>query len=250
VSSNRHWLLGVPVDDATESDVLRVVRDRVRARQCTQIATVNAEFVVKAQHDEEFREVLRTVEIATADGAGVLWALRRAGVRILRRVGGSDLIWSISAQAAELGHRVFLLGAAPGVAAAAAEKLRARYPALQVAGTYVGSPDEGEQATIVDLIRRSEADIVFVAFGAPSQDVWIARNLKETGASIGMGVGGSFDYVAGVARRAPLWMQDAGLDWLWRLVRQPWRWRRMLSLPRFVWLVLRASSSPEKGPLT
>ena len=175
-------------------------------------------------------------------------ALVRAGVRIPRRVGGSDLIWSISAQAAELGHRVFLLGAAPGVAAAAARSFRPGIPRCRWPAPTPVRQGEGERTTIVDLIRRSKADIVFVAFGAPSQDVWIARNLKESGASIGMGVGGSFDYVAGVARRAPSWMQDAGLDWLWRLVRQPWRWRRMLSLPRFVWLVMRASAHLRKDP--
>jgi N-acetylglucosaminyldiphosphoundecaprenol N-acetyl-beta-D-mannosaminyltransferase len=237
------------VDDATEADVLGVIRERVAACAHSQIVTVNAEFVVRAQSHREFKEVLNHADVATADGAGVLWALRRQGVVIPRRVGGSDLIWSISEQAAALGHRIFLLGAAPGVAAAAAAQLEARYPGLQVAGTHAGSPGDEERAAIVDLIRRSKTHIVFVAFGAPRQDLWIARNLAETGASIGMGVGGSFDYVAGIARRAPRWMQDAGLDWLWRLLRQPWRWRRMMSLPVFVWLVLRAPAPQRKGTL-
>lgn len=245
---NRHWVLGVPVDDAQEADVLEFVRDRVSTREPAAIVTVNAEYVVRAVDDASFMEVIRGADLATADGAGVLWALRRQGLRLPRRVGGSDLIWSMSCQAAELGHRIFLLGAAPGVSARAADVLRSTYPALLVAGTYSGSPDENEREAIVDFIRRAGADIVFVAFGSPRQDVWIAANLRATGASVAMGVGGSIDYVAGVARRAPRWMQDSGLDWLWRLVRQPWRWRRMISLPRFVWLVLRDPARTEKGP--
>jgi N-acetylglucosaminyldiphosphoundecaprenol N-acetyl-beta-D-mannosaminyltransferase len=88
-------------------------------------------------------------------------------------------------------------------------------------------------------VRASRANLLFVAYGAPEQDIWIARNLARSGAAIAMGVGGSFDYVAGRARRAPVWMRERGLDWLWRLARQPWRWRRMLVLPRFAWLVWR-----------
>jgi N-acetylglucosaminyldiphosphoundecaprenol N-acetyl-beta-D-mannosaminyltransferase len=248
VPYSRNWVLGVPVDDAQEGDVLQFVRDRVSTREPATIVTVNAEYVVRAVDDPSFMDVVRGADLATADGAGVLWALRRQGVRLPRRVGGSDLIWSISRQAAGLGHRVFLLGAAPGVSARAADVLRSTYPTLLVAGTHAGSPDENEREAIVDLIRRSRADIVFVAFGSPKQDVWIAANQQATGASVAMGVGGSIDYVAGVARRAPRWMQDSGLDWLWRLVRQPWRWKRMLSLPRFVWLVLRDPARTEKGP--
>jgi N-acetylglucosaminyldiphosphoundecaprenol N-acetyl-beta-D-mannosaminyltransferase len=235
------------VDDASVDDVLALVQRRIEENRHTQIVTINAEFVVKARDDPEFRTVLCGADVATADGAGVVWALRRQGISLPRRVGGSDLIWALSEQAARLGHRVFLLGAPEGVAAGAAVNLQQRYPSLAVAGSFSGSPSEEDRAAIVDLIRRSKADIVFVAFGAPRQDIWIARNLSETGAWVGMGVGGSFDYVAGNARRAPVWMQERGLDWLWRLINQPWRWRRMLALPRFVWLVRRAAAGQEKG---
>jgi N-acetylglucosaminyldiphosphoundecaprenol N-acetyl-beta-D-mannosaminyltransferase len=143
---------------------------------------------------------------------------------------------------------VFLLGAAEGVAAAAALRLQASIPGLAVGGTYAGSPTPGEEDSIVDLVRMSGAAILFVAFGAPQQDLWIARNLARSGAVVGMGVGGSFDYLAGTARRAPIWMQERGLDWLWRLIQQPWRWRRMLALPRFTWSVLREGrAQPEVG---
>lgn len=238
----RLQVLGVPVDVVSEDDVLEFVTDRVQTRRPARIVTVNAEFVVKAQSDREFAEALKSADLATPDSGGVVWAVRRQGAHLKDRVGGSDLIWHISRQAAELGHRVFLLGAREGVAAQAAAELRRRYPGLQIVGTYSGSPSPDDEALITSLIERSQADILFVAFGAPQQDTWIARNLTQTGAAVAMGVGGSFDYVAGIARRAPLWMQRRGLDWLWRLVRQPWRWRRMLALPRFAWLVWRSQT--------
>jgi N-acetylglucosaminyldiphosphoundecaprenol N-acetyl-beta-D-mannosaminyltransferase len=243
-------VLGVTVHCVEESDVLSLVLDRIDKSQPTQIVTVNAEFVMIARHDDRFRAVLAAADLATPDGAGVVWAARRKGATIRRRVGGSDLIWSLSRQAAHHGHRVFFLGGAPGVAASAALRLEDSIPGLNVTGTHAGSPTLKDEDAIVDLVRKSGAHILFVAFGAPAQDVWIARNLARSGVVVGMGVGGSFDYLAGTARRAPLWMQERGLDWLWRLIQQPWRWRRMLALPRFAWDVLRdgrANRDPGKG---
>lgn len=222
-----------------EQDVIDVVRERLQGKLSTQIVTVNAEFVMIARKNPRFRAVLAHAVVATPDGAGVVWAARRKGSSITRRVGGSDLIWSLSRQAAADGHKIFLLGAGEGVAAAAARKLQDEIPELAIGGTYAGSPNPALEDSIVDLVRMSGAQILFVAYGAPHQDLWIARNLARSGAIVGMGVGGSFDYLAGTARRAPVWMQDLGLDWLWRLIRQPWRWRRMLVLPRFAWAVWR-----------
>lgn len=241
----RRFVLGVPVDITTESDVLSFVRHRVEGRVPAQIATVNAEFVILAQRDAVFRRVLATAALTTADGAGVVWALRRQGADQRRRVGGSDLVWTLSQEAARRGWRVFFLGGAPGVAEEAARRLGTRFPGLNVAGAHAGSPFPSDQGAIVDLIRQSRADLLFVAFGAPAQELWIARVLPETGVSVAIGIGGSLDYVAGRARRAPRWMQDRGLDWLWRLIRQPWRWRRMLALPRFAVLVLRENRSED-----
>lgn len=239
MSFNRVDVLGVPVDVVSEAQVLAFVRDQVVRKAPARIVTVNAEFVMTARRETDFADVLRTADLATPDGAGVVWAMRRAGAEQSGRVGGSDLIWSMSRQAAECGHRVFLLGAAEGVAAEAGEVLARRYPGLQIAGVYSGSPSLQEAGSIVDLIRRSAADILFVAFGAPAQDIWIARHLERTGVTVAIGVGGSIDYVAGRTRRAPRWMRDHGLDWLWRLILQPWRWRRMLALPVFAWTVIR-----------
>ncbi len=232
-------VLGIPVHRVTENEVVRCASQRLARRELTQIATINAEFVMLAQRDPVFRRVLNNADVATPDGAGVVWAMRRRGVEVPGRVGGSDLVWSLSRKAAQEGKRVFLLGAGDGIAGEAAARLRCEIPDLSIAGTFAGSPAPEQEETIVDLVRASAADILFVAFGAPAQDVWLARNLGRTGAVVGMGVGGTFDYLAGRARRAPVWMQEHALDWLWRLLQQPWRWRRMLVLPRFAWSVIR-----------
>jgi N-acetylglucosaminyldiphosphoundecaprenol N-acetyl-beta-D-mannosaminyltransferase len=238
-SLERARVLGVPVDAVTTAEVLRFVRRRIEDRQPAQIVTVNAEFAIRARRDERFRAVLERAELATPDSAGILWALRRQGVDLPYRVGGSDLLWSLCLQAEEFGHRVFLLGGANGVAQAAAHRLGAAYPRLPIAGTYSGSPSPLDESSIVHLIRRSRTDILFVAFGAPQQELWIARNLAATGALCAVGVGGSLDYIAGTVKRAPIWLREHNLDWLWRLIQQPWRWRRMLALPQFAWLVIR-----------
>ncbi|GAC1472722.1 MAG: WecB/TagA/CpsF family glycosyltransferase [Chloroflexota bacterium] len=242
---DRGRVLGVRVDLVTEEDVLILARTSVASRVPAQVVTVNAEFVMRAHRDPAFHLIIESSALATPDGSGILWALRRQGKRLSDRVGGSDLIWALSDQARRLGHTVFLLGGAPGVADAAARRLGNTYPGLVVAGSHAGSPSASEDAAIVDLIRRSRADILFVAFGAPAQERWIRRNLLETGAAFAIGVGGSFDYLAGTARRAPVWMRNLGLEWLWRLVRQPHRWRRMLTLPHFVLLVLRQGRPDE-----
>jgi N-acetylglucosaminyldiphosphoundecaprenol N-acetyl-beta-D-mannosaminyltransferase len=243
-------VLGVPVDVVSASEVLDFIGQRVEEHQPGQIVTVNVECAVLAQRGEEFAGILRRAALSTPDSVGIVWAMRRQGAKLEGRVGGSDLIWSISEQASRLGHKLFLLGAADGVAKAAASKLSERFPSLEIAGSYAGSPSRSDEEVIVDLIRRSEADILLVAYGAPQQDTWIARNLEATGVSVAMGVGGSFDYVAGKAKRAPRLMQEANLDWLWRLVRQPWRARRMLALPKFVWLIWRRDKLAQRNERT
>jgi N-acetylglucosaminyldiphosphoundecaprenol N-acetyl-beta-D-mannosaminyltransferase len=150
------------------------------------------------------------------------------------------LVVQIAERAAQSGWRLYLLGGALGVADRAAAILQARYPGLVVAGAFPGSPAPDEENDIVERIRAARPDMLFVAFGAPAQDLWIARNQPRLQVPVAMGVGGSLDFVAGVTRRAPEWVQRIGLEWLYRLIREPWRWRRQLELPRFVWHVLRS----------
>lgn len=199
-----------------------------------QICTVNPEFIMTAQRDPHVAAVLRAADLCVPDGIGVLWAAQRQGVALPERVTGSDGIYRICERAAHCGWRVYLLGAAAGVAEQAARQLTELYPQLQVVGVYSGSPETANWPTIAKRLHVAQPNILFVAFGHPRQDLWIAQHRHELPGQVALGVGGAFDFVAGVTRRAPGWMQRWGIEWLYRLIQQPWRWRRMAVLPLFV----------------
>jgi N-acetylglucosaminyldiphosphoundecaprenol N-acetyl-beta-D-mannosaminyltransferase len=233
-------ILGVEVDDVTEEEALAHVQKYIEDGDLHQIATVNVEFIMEARRNPAFREVLARADLCVPDGVGVLWAARRQKRPLRERVAGVDLVERIAARSSEQGWRLYFLGAASGVAEQAAQTLSRRYPGLKVAGCYAGSPRQEEEKEIVAWVKASRPDVLFVAYGAPRQDLWIARNQARIGVPVALGVGGAFDFIAGVARRAPRWVQRAGLEWLHRLAREPWRLRRQMALPRFVWLVWRS----------
>lgn len=232
-------ILGVRVDALTWDDFDARVRAFVRSRQPHQIVTVNPEFVMAAQRNPAFRQVLAAADLALADGWGLLWAARRQGQPLPARITGSDGTPRLAALAAQEGWRLFLLGAGPGVAERAARVLQAQRPGLRIAGCFGGSPRPAEEDAIVERIAAAQPDVLLVAYGAPAQDLWIARTRPRLRIPLAMGVGGSLDFIAGVQRRAPLLVQRLRLEWLFRLVQEPRRWRRQLALPRFVWAVLR-----------
>ena len=203
-----------------------------------QVCTVNPEFIMAARRSPGFAQVLAAADLCTPDGIGVLWAARLAGVRLNERVTGSDGIYRLCERAAAQGWRVFFLGAAPGVAERAAAELARLYPGLPVAGTYGGSPTDADWPQIRQHLTAAKADLLFVAYGHPRQDIWIHQHREELPVAVALGIGGAFDFVAGTAPRAPLWLRRFGLEWLYRLARQPWRWRRMAALPLFALLVL------------
>jgi N-acetylglucosaminyldiphosphoundecaprenol N-acetyl-beta-D-mannosaminyltransferase len=233
-------VLGVRVDDVTNDDLLALVDGYVAGRQPHQIITLNPEMLVAACDDPEFRQVLNSADLNVADGVGLVMAARWLGHPLRGRVTGSDGIYRLSEHCARKGYRPFFLGAATGVAQVVAGRLSARYPGLEVAGAYAGSPRSEDEDDMVSRVRAAAPDLLFVAYGVPAEERWIARNRDCLGVPVMIGVGGAFDFVAGIARRAPSWMRRAGLEWLYRLIRQPWRWRRQLALIRFVTLVLRS----------
>lgn len=244
-AERRLKLLGVPVDAIGYSSWLQRIGAWIAAGDgARHVCTVNPEFIMIAQGDPIFFNILNRAAICVPDGVGLLWASKRSGVRLPERVTGSDGVPIIARQAAERGWKLFFLGAAEGIAERAATVLRQQYPKLVVSGVYSGSPAAAEEDEIVDRINASGADILLVAYGAPKQDLWIARNLPRLNVSMAMGIGGSLDFIAGVVPRAPRWMRARGLEWLYRLLRQPWRLRRMLRLPRFVLAILRESQRP------
>ena len=169
------YLLGVPVHRVTMAGTVDLVCGYMAGSRVHQIATVNPEFVMKAQEDAHFKKVLQRADLCIPDGVGLLYAARRYGQRLPERVPGSELVYHLAEAAAAYGWRLFLLGAQPGVAGEAAKKLCQRYPGLQIAGTYAGSPDPAEDEAIVARINASRAGLLYVAYGAPRQDKWIAR---------------------------------------------------------------------------
>jgi len=231
-------ILGVRVDSVNYEQALSLIEDFVVSGTSHQVVTVNPEFIVAAQSDHDFRRLLNASSLALPDGVGLLWAARFLGQPLQERVTGTDSVQRVAALAARRGYSLFLLGAAPGVAVETAARLCEAYPGVTIVGTHAGSPAPEEEDEIMGMIQRAKPDILFVAYGAPQQDKWIARNLERLGVPVAMGVGGAFDFISGRAKRAPRWLQRLGLEWLHRLLHQPWRWCRMLALPRFVWLVV------------
>jgi N-acetylglucosaminyldiphosphoundecaprenol N-acetyl-beta-D-mannosaminyltransferase len=240
-------ILNIPVHRLTLAKALACISRCLTEPRLHQIATVNPEFVITAQQDTDFRRILQQADLCLADGVGLLWAARRLGQPIPERLPGSEMVYHLAELAAQQGWRLFLLGAAPGVAEAAAAIFQQSYPGLQIAGSYAGSPDPADDDQLVQHINASRADVLYVAYGAPRQDKWIDRNRhKLQTVRLALGVGGSLDFVTGRAIRAPRWVQRLGLEWLHRLLHEPWRWRRMLALPRFVWAVLRTMDAGRK----
>lgn len=239
-------LLGLPVDRVTLPEAVDLLSDRIEAGRAqaagtpgrtAQVVTLNPEMLMRSREQPGLQALIRAADLVVADGVGILWAARLLGTPLSGRVTGVELTEGLARRAAERGWRLFLLGAAPGVAEATAARLERDFPGLRIAGAFSGTPRrEGDEEAIA-RIRASGADIVLVAYGSPAQEYWIARARERLGAAVAIGVGGTFDFLAGRVPRAPQWMRRAGLEWLYRLWREPWRWRRMLALPRFALVV-------------
>jgi N-acetylglucosaminyldiphosphoundecaprenol N-acetyl-beta-D-mannosaminyltransferase len=203
------------------------------------VVTPNPEIVMAARREADVAGILRAAALAVPDGIGLLLAARLLGEPLRGTVPGVDLVEHLAPRAAARGQRRFLLGGAPGVAEATAQRLHERWPGLVIAGTLAGEPGAShDQQSRGAIAAAAPVDLLLVAYGAPHQERWLARNLAACGATVGIGVGGTFNFIAGISRRPPPWVRRAGLGWLFRLVTEPWRWRRQLALPHFAGLVL------------
>lgn len=234
----------VDAQHATD-EIVRLARETSPA----QVVTLGTEMVVYAQRDPEFRSVVNACALSLCDTVGLLAVARRRGAQLRERVTGVELLELLCARAAQEQLPVFLFGGAPGVAADAAAILEVRFPGLIVAGTRNGFFTAEENPAIVEEVRKSGARLLFVGLGSPRQEKWLAAHLRETNCPVGIGVGGSFDVVSGRVKRAPALWRRLGLEWLYRLIREPHRFRRQLALPYFVWLILldRMGVGPKKG---
>jgi len=237
-------VLGVGVNNVTMAEAVARVKGFFREGKQAAIFTPNPEMVMLARRDPSFRKVLNGADLSVPDGIGLVWASRILGTPLAERVAGRKLFLELCAEAARRGGRIFLLGAMPGSAEKAARELKRRYPKLRIAGTFAGdgSP-EGDKVTVeaINRLANRPIDLLFVAYGHGKQERWIARNLKRVPVKVAMGVGGTLDYVAGTAPKVPSLVENFGMEWLYRLVRQPWRLRRQLVLFPFAALVFRES---------
>ncbi len=230
-------ILQVRVDECSMDEALSQASQWLAAypeqAPMKQIVTLNPEGVMLAIQDATFRNVIEKAALVTADGNGILWAAERYGIKGVQRLTGIDLMQRLCQLAAEKNWPIFLLGAQPGVAAAAGEKLQQQYPGLRIAGTENGYFRDREDQVIA-TIRQAQPALLFAGLGMPFQEKWLAQNAHQLGAAVAMGVGGSFDVLCGNLKRAPQFIQKLRLEWLYRLVQQPSRWRRYLALPRFM----------------
>lgn len=263
-------ILSVKIDNVNLDEAVKKLDSLLTQKKPAIICTPNTEFIVTALKDADFKNILnKKSDLNIPDGFGLLWAakfntLKCINLPILReislivlwvlsimlipllpalyknpireRVAGSDFVRSLAKYAAKNKLRIFLLGGAPTIAERTALQLQTEIPDLRVAG--VDSSKSTETVKIIETIIKSKSEILLTAFGAPKQEKWLVENLSKTNCKIGIGIGGSFDFIAGVKKRAPLWMQKMGLEWLFRLVKEPSRIRRQLALPEFMWLIL------------
>ena len=247
-------ILGANIDRVTTDEALSTIRDFVISGRPHQVVTVNLDFIRLAEENHDFRRVINHSHLAVADGMPLVWASRWFGLPLAERVTGVELVERCCALAAREGYSIFLLGGADGVPEAAAAKLLERHPTLQIAGTY--SPPMGpfsaeEDAKMVAMIRAAAPHFLFVAFGAPKQDTWIAQHRGILGVPVAVGVGGVFNFLAGRVQRAPVWMQRHGMEWLYRVSQEPQRlWRRYFveDMPVLAKIAAQALQSQAKQP--
>lgn len=237
--ANAVVLFGCRVDALTLADTVRKVDGLIQAGEPTQGFLMNADTMVQVLDDARLRAIASRAALVSADGQSVVWAARLLGKRLPERVAGPDLFDGLLDLAARKEYTVFLLGAAPGVAETAARKAEALHPGLTVAGVHHGYFDD--DASVIEAVKRARPQMLFVGMPSPRKEYWVSENLDRLQVPFTLGVGGAFDVLAGAVDRAPVWMRRAGLEWAFRLSREPRRmWKRYLvGNTRFMVLVAR-----------
>ncbi len=224
-------VLGVGFDNLTLKEAVEAGMDLVRAPGAHYVVTPNPEIVEVCREDPAVMDIVNRADLVLADGIGVIKGAAMLGTPLKGKVPGIEFAAGLLGKLAKEGRSVYLLGAKPGVAELAGKRLSGQYPGLKIAGTHDGYFQE--DAPIVEDIRASGADVVLVCLGAPKQEKWMAKNGADTGAHLLCGLGGSLDVFAGVVERAPKFWSDHGLEWFYRLCKEPWRIGRMMDLPKF-----------------
>jgi N-acetylglucosaminyldiphosphoundecaprenol N-acetyl-beta-D-mannosaminyltransferase len=239
IRTGRVDLFGVPVDALTMDETVERIRAWVASGDPHQHVVLNAAKVVQLERSPALADVIRRCDLVSPDGVSVVWASRLLGRPLPERVNGTDLMERLVARAAADGHTVFFLGARPEVVARTAEVFQARHPALKVAGYHHGYWTDDQE--VIRIVQRAKPDLLFIGIPSPRKEFWLSAHLTELGVPFAMGVGGSFDVMAGIHRRAPRWACEHGFEWLWRLAQEPRRmWHRyLIGNSLFIALVMR-----------
>lgn len=238
VVPNSYHFLGIRVDNVSMDQTIAKIGAAIKSNKPCNVVTVNPELIMAATNNPEFASIIEQADIVTPDGVGLLIMGWLTGRRLKQRVTGVDLCDHLAKLAADHQWRMYLLGAKTGIAQQAATNLQKKYPSLIIAGTNHADPDPSQAAAIQKDITATKPHILLVAYGSPRQELWINKYRSAFDPMITIGVGGSFDFIAGTTKRAPLFVQKIGLEWLWRLILQPWRIKRILALPKFAILSL------------
>jgi N-acetylglucosaminyldiphosphoundecaprenol N-acetyl-beta-D-mannosaminyltransferase len=231
-------LLNCRIDKLTYADAIGWVKCFLSGKQPSQIITANPLMLLAAQKDEELAEIIEEAALVVPESSGIKWASEQSGTPLDEFVPGIDLFLGMCKLARDLNQSIYLLGGRPGVAEKAAAALGAKIPGLRIAGTHHGYFPAGEDPGVVAQIRDTAPGLLFVGMSVPHQEKWIHRNLEALGVPAVMGVGGSFDVFSGRLRRAPAWMRELGFEWLFRTLQEPWRFKRIVHLPVFVYKIL------------
>lgn len=232
-------ILGVPVHPLTMNESVAILEEKLQKKEQAFVVTANAEIIMMCQQDKEYNNIVsEQADLVLPDGAGAVWAGRYLGNEVPERVAGFDLYNQLLKLSADKGYKAYFFGGAPGVAEAANNKAEELYPGVQIVGCRNGYFTEAEEEAIIKEINDAAPDMLFVALGAPKQEKWLVKYRNQLKPRVLMGIGGSFDVLAGKMERAPKWMQEASLEWAFRLYKQPSRFMRMLALPKFVLKVI------------
>ncbi len=232
-------ILGCKVHSVTMAQTMEAAKRFIESGKAHYIVTADSSGIVNAQEDDEFRRIINSADLVTPDSMGILIGARLVGTPVPERVSGVDIAHDLCEMAAEEGFGVYLLGAAPGVAEEAADKLKAKFPGLKIAGTHHGYFSTEEEPEVIEQIAKSGARVLFVAMGIPKQEKLIVAHLDRLNVGVAMGVGGSLDVLSGRIDRAPIWMRKHGLEWLYRLSQDPKKIHKVAVLPKFLAMALR-----------
>ncbi|NLD48246.1 MAG: WecB/TagA/CpsF family glycosyltransferase [Clostridiaceae bacterium] len=231
-------ILGIPVDNVSMPEALKFLEVFLSSDKLNTVYTPNAEIMMEAQRDPQLKEILRQADLLVPDGAGVVLASKILNTPLKERVAGFDLTGNLFNSVSDKGVKFFFFGGKPGIAEEAIENLHKRNINIEISGVRNGYFKSEEEEEILNMINSSGTDILLVALGAPRQEKWIHKNKNQLNVKVCIGVGGTFDVLAGKAERAPDFFIKHNLEWLFRLYKEPWRFVRMLDLPRFILLVI------------